>query len=61
MGTIDVEDNNNHYEYNNGNKNSKKKNFDICYNKNEKLKKYFTNIHKRIKPNLIGHNYLHYL
>ncbi len=27
MGTIDVEDNNNHYEYNNGNKNSKKKKF----------------------------------
>ena len=27
----------------------------------ENNKKYFTNIHKRIKPNLIGHNYLHYL
>ena len=57
--TIDVD------EYNDYNQNKSYKSFNIFYpnnNTNEKNKKNgVMNIHKRIKSNLIGHNYLHFL
>ena len=56
--TIDVD------EYIDYHQNKSYKSINIFYDtyKNEKNKKNFvTNIHKRIKSNLIGHNYLHFL